>query len=436
MKYLDLPSNDPVQIGLIVVGTTLGFIIICLGIIWSRKIILRNKRKTQEPERRPSNCINVQATHSPNLNKFNSLKKRSTFVSLVYDILKGQPDKTNSSNDIDDQIINLPYNTSREISKNRFEVGDEIGKGHFGKVSKGKLFGLLNSTSETPVAIKGISSCSKEPEINDFLMEIKLMSNINPHLNIVSMIGACSSEVKHHGKLWLLLEFCSHGDFKNYLIENKEKILSGKERDSINGRCLIKWTYDIANGMKYLAGNHIMHGDLAARNILMDENLLHGGRLVAKVADFGLSKKFYDNVTYEKHSRLLVPWKRMAIEYLTRDIFTLKSDVWSFGVLFWEIITFGGTPYGHQGYDEILEKLEDGYRLQCPKEVDQIKGWNAKEMFNNLSSACFLSDPLERASFSKIVEIFESALFEEEIENYNEMKEVYQSTRIDNYLGQ
>ena len=85
---------------------------------------------------------------------------------------------------------------------------------------------MLNSTSETPVAIKGISSCSKEPEINDFLMEIKLMSNINPHLNIVSMIGACSSDVKHHGKLWLLLEFCSHGDFKNYLIENKDKILS------------------------------------------------------------------------------------------------------------------------------------------------------------------------------------------------------------------
>ena len=165
------------------------------------KIILRNKRNTQEQERRPS----IQSTTTPNLKHSNTLTKRSKFVFYVYDILKGQTNKTNTSNAIDDQTTNPPYNKAREISKNRFEVGEEIGKGNFGKVSKGKLYGLVNSTSQTPIAIKVISSCSKENEINDFLMEIKLMSNINPHLNLVSMIGACSSELKHYGKLWLLL---------------------------------------------------------------------------------------------------------------------------------------------------------------------------------------------------------------------------------------
>ena len=112
---------------------------------------------------------------------------------------------------------------------------------------------------------------------------------------------------------------------------------------------------------------------------------------LAKVADFGLSKRFYDNVKYSKESRLYVPWKWMALEYLMNDYFTLTSDVWSFGVLFWEILSFGRTPYGQQEYDELLDKLKTGYRLSFPDEAKQILSWSPQSLFQSLSKMCFNS---------------------------------------------
>ena len=120
------------------------------------------------------------------------------------------------------------------------------------------------------------------------------MSSIDPRPNLVSMIGSCNSELKSEGKLYLLIEFCEHGDLQKYLKEHKTGILSGKEHDEINIKCLLKWLCDVAKGMQYLEENHIMHGDLAARNILLGENLINTQVPLAKVADFGLAKRFYD----------------------------------------------------------------------------------------------------------------------------------------------
>ena len=119
---------------------------------------------------------------------------------------------------------------------------------------------------------------------------------------------------------------------------------------------------------------------------------------LAKVADFGLSKKFYDNVKYEKTSRMLVAWKWMAIEYLTNEFFTLTSDVWSYAILLWEILSFGHTPYGCQEYGEVLKKLESGYRLPCPTDI-LILSWSPDSLYNELSKVCFVAEPGNRATF-------------------------------------
>ena len=233
------------------------------------------------------------------------------------------------------------------------------------------------------------------------------MGYVKPHVNLVSMIGSCTSELNKTGKLWLLIELCQFGDLKRYLMKHSHKIMSGCEKGPINSRCLIKWAYNIAKGMDYLTKNKIMHGDLAARNIMLDANPLKSGYPVAKVADFGLSKNFYDNIMYEKTVREMVPWKWMAYEYITSGCFTLNSDVWSFAIVLWEILSLGGEPYGMQKYDEVVDQIESGYRLPCPKEIKAIQSWSPQELYDKLSKVCFKPEPTDRATFSNVVAIIE-----------------------------
>ena len=207
--------------------------------------------------------------------------------------------------------------TNREVDRSSFTVGVEIGSGNFGNVYSGVLIGLYGPSTETTVAIKSIQGTeingltinvqgtTRSSEINDLLAEIKLMSKIKPHPNLVSLIGSCSSELETEGKLWLLMEFCEHGDLKSYLTKNKNNILSGNENEALNSRCLLKWMYEVAKGMQYLEENKIMHGDLAARNILLSDDPTNVKTPLAKVADFGLAKAFYDYLRDDKTNRVL-----------------------------------------------------------------------------------------------------------------------------------
>ena len=180
----------------------------------------------------------------------------------------------------------IPYNTKREISLSSFAINGELGSGNFGKVFRGELTGLYSSDSKTPIAIKSVQG-GDHNALNDLICEIKLMSYIKPHPNLVSMIGSCRSELDAVGKIWLLIEYCEYGDLKSYLVAEKNNILSGKENDTINNHSILKWVYHVCKGMQYLSESKIMHGDLAARNVLIGENVLTNGGPVAKIADFG-----------------------------------------------------------------------------------------------------------------------------------------------------
>ena len=113
-------------------------------------------------------------------------------------------------------------------------------------------------------------------------------------------------------------------------------------------------------------------------------------KLVAKISDFGLSKTFYDNIRYKKQKRYYVPWKWMALEYLQTGDLTITSDVWSYGVVLWEIFSLGKEPYMNKDLEDMLAQLKDGYQLSCPEEALKVFSVIIALIFEWLAAKFFL----------------------------------------------
>jgi serine/threonine protein kinase len=328
--------------------------------------------------------------------------------------------------DMNSQLTFLPYNSKLEVSRSSFEIEGHLGSGNFGSVYKGVFKGSPENDTRTTVAVKSLKGLAGKEQVQSFLYEIKIMGYlIPPHMNLLNIVGCCTRNLEEQEDLWLLVEFCEHGDLKNYLMQNMRNILSGKTEDPINSRCLLLWSFHIAKGMKYLSDMRIMHGDLAARNVLLRNDPLQKGNLVAKVSDFGLAKSFYSGETYQKEARLEIPWKWTALEYLEKNFYTLKSDVWSFMVLFWEILSFGGIPYGRSDYDEVLDDLNNGRRLTFPKGLEDVTTWSPEKLYNKLSGICFAAEPEDRGSFEDVLNVLEKEMRLEEKDLYDEQNRMH-----------
>ena len=351
--------------------------------------------------------------------------------------MTGDPRLLNFTKSINEQLSILPYNSKYEIKRDFFTEKEMLGSGNFGYVFLGEAKSLFYPNSTTSVAIKTVNDAGDIDSVRSILCEIKIMSQIELNMNLVNMVACCTSQFIRTGEIWLLMEYCQLGDMKTYLIENRAKMMQSGRKNSrgswapggimvepVGNRILVQWAYDIAMGMKYLARNRIMHGDLAARNILISAG---EDGLVAKVCDFGLSKVFYDSMSYKKEKRRYVPWKWMALEYLEDAKFTLTSDVWSYGVVLWELFSLGKEPYPGKSYSEMLPQFKSGYRLKCPEEAQKINTWSVHDVFEKITSKCFEADPMERGTFSLIVSMLEEELTEEEKIRYEMLKGRYLS---------
>lgn len=354
--------------------------------------------------------------------------------------MTGDASLLNYTKSLNEQINILPYDTKYEIKREFFTEKEMIGSGNFGYVFLGEAKSLFYANSTTPVAIKTVNDPSDTDSVRSLLCEIKIMSQIELNLNLVNMVAVCTSQFVRTGEIWLLMEFCQLGDMKSYLIENRTNLLTshnrknsrgswrqgGKMIEPVGSRILVQWAYDVAMGMKYLARKQIMHGDLAARNVMISAG---EDGLLAKVGDFGLSKVFYDEISYKKEKRKYVPWKWMALEYLEDARFTITSDVWSYGVVLWEIFSLGKEPYPGKSYNEMLQSFRSGYRLPCPEEVKNIKAWSPLNIYNKITEQCFIGDPMNRSSFSNIVTLLENQLTEDEKIRYEMLKGRYLALR-------
>ncbi|XP_063881163.1 vascular endothelial growth factor receptor 1-like isoform X2 [Scylla paramamosain] len=184
---------------------------------------------------------------------------------------------------------------------------------------------------------------------------------------------------------------------------------------------LLEWAYQIAKGMEYLAFKKVLHGDLAARNVLLNENN------VVKISDFGLAKDIYKNNNYKKVTNGPVPVKWLAVECLRDGVFSTQSDVWSFGVVLWEIFSLGQIPYSCSEFDEsFILKLEKGVRLEQPR--------YATYGLYRLMLECWNTDPMERPSFTTLEASLGDMLGEVQRQNYLQLNEPYEENATSEFL--
>ena len=159
---------------------------------------------------------------------------------------------------------------------------------------------------------------------------------------------------------------------------------------------LMSFAWQIANGMQYLCDMKLVHRDLAARNILVTHDK------IAKISDFGLSRDVYTEDHYMKRSKGRVPVKWMAPESLYHHIYTTKSDVWSFGVVLWEITTMGATPYPGMQPESLFSMLKQGYRMRKPQ--------GCSDQVYDVMKKCWHPDTMCRPSFKELASTFEKVL--------------------------
>ena len=172
---------------------------------------------------------------------------------------------------------------------------------------------------------------------------------------------------------------------------------------TLTSRDLLRIALDVSRGMSHIALKKLVHRDLAARNVLMTSDM------VAKIADFGLARDIYCEGMYVKTGGGRLPIKWMAPDAIKDQTYTIKSDVWSFGVLVWEIVTLGGSPYPGIPVNLLLEKLLYGYRMPQPE--------HCSDEVYSIMQECWSLVPADRPDFQELCEMF-SMLLSEEGRNY------------------
>ncbi|XP_065668911.1 vascular endothelial growth factor receptor 1 isoform X2 [Hydra vulgaris] len=275
---------------------------------------------------------------------------------------------------------------------------------------------------KTMVAVKTLKDGASESEYKDLASELKILIHLGEHKNIVNLLGACTTKGE---KLHVILECCPGGDLLNFLRSKKvifQPIWFKKETSMENEFTyidLILIAHQVANGMEFLQSRKCVHRDLAARNVLI------GVDYIMKIADFGLARDIFKNDVYMKDTQGLVPVKWMAPESLFDKVYTSSSDVWSYGVLLWEIFSLGAAPYPGLPLEELFSFLEDGHRMASPE--------HCPESVYEIMLDCWRKSPYDRPLFSQIGERL-SNILKQNVSGVNAYIDLKDKRDNDDYL--
>ncbi|XP_058680073.1 muscle, skeletal receptor tyrosine-protein kinase isoform X1 [Ammospiza caudacuta] len=293
-----------------------------------------------------------------------------------------------------------PKLLSLEYPRNNIEYVRDIGEGAFGRVFQARAPGLLPYEPFTMVAVKMLKEEASADMQADFQREAALMAEFdNP--NIVKLLGVCAV-----GKpMCLLFEYMAYGDLNEYLRDRSPRNLCSLAQGSLDTRlrlpnplalcctsqlCIAK---QVAAGMAYLSERKFVHRDLATRNCLVGENM------VVKIADFGLSRNMYSADYYKANENDAIPIRWMPPESIFYNRYTTESDVWAYGVVLWEIFSYGMQPYYGMAHEEVIYYVRDGNVLSCPD--------NCPLELYNLMRLCWSKLPADRPGFASIHRILE-----------------------------
>ncbi|XP_077000827.1 fibroblast growth factor receptor 1 isoform X7 [Tamandua tetradactyla] len=288
----------------------------------------------------------------------------------------------------------LPEDPRWELPRERLVLGKPLGEGCFGQVVLAEAIGLDKDKPNrvTKVAVKMLKSDATEKDLSDLISEMEMMKMIGKHKNIINLLGACTQD----GPLYVIVEYASKGNLREYLQARRPPGLeycynpSHNPEEQLSSKDLVSCAYQVARGMEYLASKKCIHRDLAARNVLVTEDN------VMKIADFGLARDIHHIDYYKKTTNGRLPVKWMAPEALFDRIYTHQSDVWSFGVLLWEIFTLGGSPYPGVPVEELFKLLKEGHRMDKPS--------NCTNELYMMMRDCWHAVPSQRPTFKQLVE--------------------------------
>ncbi|XP_028450580.1 macrophage colony-stimulating factor 1 receptor 2 [Perca flavescens] len=331
----------------------------------------------------------------------------------------------------------LPYNQRWEFPRDKLRLGAVLGSGAFGKVVEATAYGL-GSDNATRVAVKMLKPSAHSEEREALMSELKILGHLGYHDNIVNLLGACT----RGGPMLMITEYCSHGDLLNFLRAHAQDFMAsmlsvdevkgevfyknsrlrsdsgisccseyqemlpalspgqtplGVQTNSVSVCDLMRFSYQVAQGLDFLSTRNCIHRDVAARNVLLTD------RCVAKICDFGLARDIRNDDSYIVQGNARLPVKWMAPESIFQCVYTVQSDVWSYGVLLWETFSLGKSPYPNIAVDtKFYKMIQDGRHMDQPD-------FAPAEMYK-LMKLCWSLEPTDRPTFKMIGQLISRLL--------------------------